>query len=102
MDNAPAPANPSRLPANTGRWRLQCPGPADSGTPSCQRTTATADLTLPVAALGAGYLGGTRLGALAAAGLITERKNGALARLSAALYSDPAPWCPSMFCVPVL
>jgi predicted acetyltransferase len=85
------------LPANAGRWRLQCPGPADSGTASCKRTAAAADIALPVAALGAGYLGGTRLGALAAAGLVTERKPGALASLSAAMYSDPAPWCPSMF-----
>jgi predicted acetyltransferase len=85
------------LPANAGRWRLQCPGAADSGTASCERTTAAADIVLPVAALGAGYLGGTRLGALAAAGLVSERKNGTLARLSAAMYSDPAPWCPSMF-----
>jgi len=85
------------LPANAGRWRLQCPGPADGGTPSCERTGAAADIVLPVAALGAGYLGGTRLGALAAAGLVTERKQGAVARLSAAMYSDPAPWCPSMF-----
>jgi len=85
------------LPANAGRWRLQCPGPGDRGAPSCERTTAAADITLPVAALGAAYLGGTRLGALVAAGLVTERKGGALARLSAAMYSDPAPWCPSMF-----
>jgi len=85
------------LPANTGRWRLQCPGPADGGPASCERTAAAADLELPVAALGAGYLGGTRLGALAAAGLITERKRGALAALSAAMYSDPAPWCPVTF-----
>jgi len=85
------------LPANAGRWRLQCPGPAGGGTPSCERTRAAADIVLPVAALGAGYLGGTRLGALAAAGLVTERKEGAVARLSAAMYSDPAPWCPSMF-----
>jgi predicted acetyltransferase len=85
------------LPANAGRWRLRCPGPADGGTPSCERTAAAADIVLPVAALGAGYLGGTRLGALAAAGLVSERKPGALARLSAAMYSDPAPWCPSGF-----
>jgi predicted acetyltransferase len=85
------------LPANAGRWRLRCPGPGDGGTPSCERTTAAAGIALPVAALGAGYLGGTRLGALAAAGLVTERKDGALARLSAAMYADPAPWCPSMF-----
>jgi predicted acetyltransferase len=85
------------LPANAGRWRLQCAGPDDGGTASCERTRAAADIVLPVAALGAGYLGGTRLGALAAAGLVTERKHGALARLSAAMYSDPAPWCPSTF-----
>jgi predicted acetyltransferase len=85
------------LPANAGRWRLQCPGPADGGTPSCERTGAAADIVLPVSVLGAGYLGGTRLGAFAAAGLVTERKEGAVARLSAAMYSDPAPWCPSMF-----
>jgi len=85
------------LPANAGRWRLQCPGTADGGAPSCDRTTAAADIELPVAALGAAYLGGTRLGALAAAGQVTERTHGALARLSAAMYADPAPWCPSMF-----
>jgi predicted acetyltransferase len=85
------------LPANAGRWRLQCAGPADGGTATCERTRAAADIVMPVAALGAGYLGGTRLGALAAAGLVAERKHGALARLSAAMYSDPAPWCPSTF-----
>jgi predicted acetyltransferase len=85
------------LPANGGRWRLQCPGPADGGAASCERTTAAADIVLPVAALGAGYLGGTRLGGLAAAGLVSEQKPGTLARLSAAMYSDPAPWCPSTF-----
>jgi predicted acetyltransferase len=84
------------LPANAGRWRLQCPGPAD-GAASCERTTAAADITLPVAALGASYLGGGRLGALTAAGLVTEHTTGAVARLSAAMYSDPAPWCPSGF-----
>jgi predicted acetyltransferase len=85
------------LPGNAGRWRLRCPGPDDGGTASCERTRAEADIVAPVAALGAGYLGGIRLGALAAAGLVTERKQGTLARLSAAMYGDPAPWCPSMF-----
>ena len=85
------------LPANAGRWRLQCAGPAEGGMASCERTTAAADVVLPVAALGAGYLGGTRLTGLAAAGLVSEHTKGAVARLSAALYSDPAPWCPSLF-----
>jgi predicted acetyltransferase len=85
------------LPANAGRWRLRCPGPGDGAAASCERTTAPADIELPVAALAAGYLGGSRLGALAAAGLVTERTKGAVATLSAAMYSDPAPWCPSNF-----
>jgi predicted acetyltransferase len=85
------------LPANAGRWRLQCPGGTGGGAPGCERTTAAADIELPVAALGAAYLGGTRLGALAAAGHVTERTSGALAKLSAAMYADPAPWCPSIF-----
>jgi predicted acetyltransferase len=85
------------LPANAGRWRLRCAGPADGTVASCERTTAAADIELPVAALGACYLGGGRLGALAAAGLVTEHTKGALAALSAAMYSDPAPWCPSGF-----
>jgi predicted acetyltransferase len=85
------------LPGNAGRWRLQCPGPGEGGPACCERTTAAPDITLPVAALGAGYLGGTRLTGLAAAGVVTEHTKGAAARLSAALYADPAPWCPSTF-----
>jgi predicted acetyltransferase len=85
------------LPANAGRWRLQCSAPGDGAAVSCERTTAAADITLPVAALGAGYLGGARLGALAMAGLITEHRKGAAAVLSAAMYSDPAPWCTTNF-----
>ncbi len=85
---------------NTGRWRLRTAGPADAAAgpgASCERTSAPADLALPVRALGAAYLGGTRLGALAAAGLVTEMRPGALAALSAALSWDPAPWCPAIF-----
>ena len=85
------------LPANAGRWRLQCSGPGDGAAVSCERTTAAADVSLPVAALGAGYLGDGRLGALAIAGLIIEHRKGAVAELSAAMYSDPAPWCSTNF-----
>jgi len=85
------------LPANAGRWRLQVPGPGDGGKVSCERTTADADVALPVSVLGACYLGGTRLASLVTAGLVAERKPGALARLSTALSCDPAPWCPSNF-----
>jgi predicted acetyltransferase len=82
------------LPGNAGRWRLQA---AESGRASCERSTAAADLALPASALGAAYLGGTRLGALADAGLVTELRDGALASLSTAMAWDPAPWCPFMF-----
>jgi hypothetical protein len=54
-------------------------------------------MALPVRALGAAYLGGTRLGPLAAAGLVTEVTPGSVAALSAAMSWDPAPWCPMIF-----
>jgi predicted acetyltransferase len=100
---------------NAGRWRLQTAGPADAAgtgglagpagtawpaagfSACCERTSAPADVAMPVRALGAAYLGGTRLGALAAAGLVTELRPGALTALSAALSWDPAPWCPAGF-----
>jgi predicted acetyltransferase len=94
---------------NQGRWRLTAGGPGGparaghaGGQPpgfaaSCEPATAPADVALPVSALGAAYLGGTRLGALAAAGQATELRPGALAALSAAMSWDPAPWCPQIF-----
>ncbi len=86
-----------RLNANSGRWRLEAGGLGDDSKPVCERTTAEPDLVLPIAALGAGYLGGTRLGALATAGQITELRPGAVAALSAAMWWDPAPWAPTSF-----
>jgi predicted acetyltransferase len=85
----------SLLPANAGRWRLRAAGPA--GGASCEPTSDPADIALDVRELGAAYLGGTRLGALAAAGLVVERRPGALGPLSAAMTWDPAPWCPMIF-----
>jgi predicted acetyltransferase len=86
-------------PQNRGRWRLTAAAVSApfgfSGT--CERTTAPADLQLPVRALGAVYLGGTRLAALAAAGQVTEATPGSVAALSAAMSWDPAPWCPMIF-----
>jgi predicted acetyltransferase len=91
------------LPENAGRWRLRAPGPEGAAGPAasqratCERTSAAADVILPVQSLGAAYLGGTRLGALAGAGLAEQARPGALAALSAALSWDPAPWCPTGF-----
>jgi predicted acetyltransferase len=108
-------------PANAGRWRLTAGGvsgagaggvggaggaagaggaggaSAAGGAVRCERTGDDADVAVTAAALGAAYLGGTRLGALAAAGQVTELRPGALAELSAAMSWDPAPWCPMTF-----
>ena len=73
------------------------PGAAAGFRATCERTTGPADIALPAQALGAAYLGGTRLGPMAAAGLVAELRPGALASLSTALSWDPAPWCPMMF-----
>jgi predicted acetyltransferase len=86
-----------RLPANAGRWHLAAGNPADGVKPACERTSADPDLVMPVLALGAAYLGGTRLGGLAEAGVITQVRPGALTALSAAMWSDPAPWAPTTF-----
>jgi predicted acetyltransferase len=86
-----------RLPANAGRWRLTAGGPGSQLKTSCERTTAPADLVMPIAALGAAYLGGTRLGALATVGIISEAKPGALTALSTAMWWDPAPWAATSF-----
>jgi predicted acetyltransferase len=83
------------LPGNAGRWRLTADGPG--GGVSCGPTSDPADVTLNVRELGAVYLGGTRLGALAAAGLVGEHRQGTIRQLSAALTWDPAPWCPLVF-----
>lgn len=83
------------LEANSGRWRLRSAGQGLDAT--CQRTGEPADLALDVRELGAAYLGGTRLGSLVAAGLVTERQPGAARPLSSAMTWDPAPWCAQIF-----
>jgi predicted acetyltransferase len=83
------------LPGNAGRWRLTADGPA--GGARCDGTSEPADVTLDIRELGAAYLGGTRLGTLAAAGLVSEARPGALRQLSTAMTWDPAPWCPKIF-----
>ena len=88
------------IPSNAGRWRLTAAGAAAYGLQaSCVPAdpAASADVELDVTELGAAYLGGIRLGALAGAGLVTERRPGAVRQLSAALSWDPAPWCPVNF-----
>jgi predicted acetyltransferase len=93
------------LPGNAGRWRLVAGGSSGaSGSSSaggfagtCGPADGGADLVLDVGVLGAAYLGGTRLGELARAGLVTERRAGAVAALSVAMSWEPGPWCPLIF-----
>jgi GNAT superfamily N-acetyltransferase len=75
-------------PWNEGRWRIHADG---SGTATVERTTADADVRLPVEALGSAYLGGTNLLGLARAGLVTEQRTGAARELWRALRSDVTP-----------
>ena len=86
-------------PHNAGRWRLAAQASAAPAgfRATCERTTAPADVVLPVRAVGAAYLGGTGLKAMASAGLITEVTPGSLAALSTAMSWEPAPWCPMTF-----
>jgi len=85
----------SELPANAGPWRLQ----AGAGEPArCEPAPAgSAEVTLTVQALGAAYLGGPSLAALAAAGQVAASRPAALTALSMAMSWDPAPWCPVDF-----
>ncbi|WP_431044462.1 GNAT family N-acetyltransferase [Streptomyces sp. P1-3] len=82
-------------PWNEGRWRLT----GDAQRATCVRTDdgAPADLRLGVRDLGAAYLGGVTLTALAGAGRVAELRPGALAQASAAFRSDAAPWLPHGF-----
>ncbi|MFI6512071.1 GNAT family N-acetyltransferase [Streptosporangium sp. NPDC050855] len=80
-------------PWNAGRWRLTA-GTSDA---RCEPSADPADVTLPVSALGAAYLGGRPLEALRAAGLARESRPGALRELSVAMSWEPAPWSGLIF-----
>lgn len=80
-------------PWNTGRWRLT----GDEKGATCARTQDAADLALGVKELGAAYLGGFSLRAMAGAGLVDELRPGSLAEAAAAFLGDPAPWLPHGF-----
>ena len=76
-------------PWNTGRHRLR------DG--RCEPTDDPADLALGAEALGAIYLGGTPLTALAGAGRVRELREGALAEAATAFRGTVEPWCPEIF-----
>ena len=64
---------------------------------TCRPTDRSPDLTLPVAALGGAYLGGTRLRDLALATGADEHRPGALAEADALLRTADEPWCSTFF-----
>jgi predicted acetyltransferase len=64
---------------------------------TCTRTDDDPDLTLPAYALGAAYLGGTRLRNLAGAGLVTEHTPGTLGLVDLMFTSEQTPWCNTGF-----
>ena len=75
------------------RWALDG-GPHGA---MCAPTSAAADLVLPVATLGAAYLGGTSWRALADAGLVVEERTGALDRADMLFATPRAPFLTSHF-----
>jgi predicted acetyltransferase len=76
-----------------GRFALDA-GP-DGAT--CVVTDRSADLTVDASTLGSVYLGGYRLRALAAAGLVDEHRAGAVATADALFATATAPWCSTWF-----
>jgi predicted acetyltransferase len=75
------------LTANAGRWRLT----ADEQKATCTRTDEPADLACGIGELGAAYLGGTSLAALATAGRVRELRPETLARAAIAFGWHHAP-----------
>lgn len=76
-----------------GRYRLDVRG----GSAICARTEADPDLTVDVRALGAAYLGGTRLADATRAGDGIEHRAGALAEADAFFRTADEPWCSTWF-----
>jgi predicted acetyltransferase len=81
------------LPENQGRWRVV----GDAGGATCTHTDAEPDLACDVVDLGAIYLGGTSLAALAGAGRVRELRPGRLGAVSAAFGWHRAPAAHEVF-----
>jgi GNAT superfamily N-acetyltransferase len=80
-------------PWNDGTWHIR----SDGTRATVERSTARADLALPVGALGAAYLGGGNLVGMYRAGLVTETRPGAVAELWRAMRTDLLPTAAFMF-----
>jgi predicted acetyltransferase len=75
-------------PWNAGRWRIR----VKDGTGEATRTDDDAEVSLPTAALGAAYLGGSSLAAMLRAGLVAEHRPGAVRDLWHAFRTDVRPY----------
>ena len=64
---------------------------------TCRASRRSADLTIPVGALGAAYLGGTRLMDAVRAGGAIEHTPGSLRRADALFRTADEPWCSTWF-----
>ncbi len=82
-----------RCPWNAGRWRFT----AEKGDAVVRRVTDEPDVALDISALGAAFLGGTRLATLARAQYLREFTPGAVGALSRAFLGDRDPHCPELF-----
>lgn len=78
---------------NAGRWRLS----GDGKGAVCSRTADVADVALSARDLGAAFLGGVSLSALASAGRVRELREGALTEATTAFATPVAPWLPHGF-----
>jgi predicted acetyltransferase len=83
-----------RLGYTPGRFVLEA-GPSGAG--SAAPATEPADLALDISALATLYLGDQTVHRLAAAGLVTEQRAGALALAGRMLRTAALPWCPDGF-----
>jgi predicted acetyltransferase len=75
-------------PWNAGLWRIR----VKDHTADVSRTDDGADVSLPVSALGAAYLGGANLAALQRAGVVAEHRPGATRELWGAFRTDVGPY----------
>jgi len=80
-------------PASGGRWVIDA-GPEGA---TATATTATPDLTLTAADLGAAYLGSTPLWPAAGCGRVHEHRRGAVDAFDRLFGSDRPAWCHTWF-----
>ncbi len=78
----------AQVPSNDGRWRIR----VKDGVAEATATDDEAEVDLSVAALGAAYLGASNLAELQRAGVVAERRPGAVRELWHAFRTDVGPY----------